>query len=50
MNDKEKLEAIKKIIIELDKLCEEKIEVYNKSPEAEDYDNAIYDMRKILGF
>ena len=49
MNDKEKLEAIIEVIEKLDKLCNTKINDYNRSPEVEDFENAIYDMRKILG-
>ena len=47
--DKEKLEAIIEVIEKLDKLCNTKINDYNRSPEVEDFENAIYDMRKILG-
>ena len=47
--DSEKLEAIIEVIEKLDKLCSTKINDYNRSPEVEDFENAIYDMRKILG-
>jgi len=47
--DKEKIEAVIEVIEKLDKLCNTKINDYNRSPEVEDFENAIYDMRKILG-